>query len=747
MAYQQPGVTVDQNLTTTPTSIERDQPAFVFGPNYELHRYSDADEKQGTYVGAYSGKEMNVRYPGVIDVDNVDKSYTKLTGDNVVVELADLAEVSLPEESSVVAVNGGYTKLFFAGKRYVKRDVNGESDVVSDLPQEIVAGDLIQVSYENSSGNVDVISKVVSIEYTPGDSDDGSSSPAVAEGTTITIDGVIPEDIQEGSVSATIVVVENGVEFSDKDLGHGSGYQWDQPDTEIESGDEKFFGVRIKKLSVPVNGYFADKKFYEVLSADLYVTYRELNTTYSDTIHSLIGESAVEQLLGKATPDNPLALGVKMAALNSATDDGDEAPPVYFMAVPSDNISGYDSVLNKASLTNKVYTLSPVTRDGDVLEKVRNHCLEMSSNVVKQWRIAVVSAEVPSTVDRLNSKFDPQGDDFLAIPVSASGTAVDRNATYSMLRIVKDRESVVGNPDVSLFSTVAKGDKVRFGYHKNGWGELVYDTYTVRRVVNNFTVEVYLEDRDGDAKDDGIDLTYITGEDSASHFDASKIEIFHTYTAAETADLVASISKSFASRRMYNVFPSVFGSNGVTMSGEFAACAVAGLISGTEPQQPITNMTVRGIDDIPMIYQVFNREQLNTMAAGGTFIIAQDMPNDLVYVRHQISTAYPEGNLNTAELSITKNVDSISYAFAEVFRPYYGKNNITPDLLATLDNRTKDLVSQFARSTSVYGPQLIAEETEIRYVRQNKLMKDHTDIVVKVGVPYPCNNIDIVLTV
>ena len=219
------------------------------------------------------------------------------------------------------------------------------------------------------------------------------------------------------------------------------------------------------------------------------------------------------------------------------------------------------------------------------------------------------------------------------------------------------------------------------------------------------------------------------------------------YTAAETADVVAAISKAMASRRMINVFPSAFNSDGVAMTGEFAACAVAGLISATEPQQPITNVTIRGIDDIPMVYQTFNRAQLNTIAAGGTFIIAQDMPNDVVYVRHQITTAYPDGNLNTAEMSITKNVDSISYAFAEVFRPYYGKYNITPDLIATLNNRTKDLVSQFARSTSVYGPQLIAAETELLYVRQSDLMKDHVDIAIRLGVPYPCNNIDIVLTV
>ena len=92
-------------------------------------------------------------------------------------------------------------------------------------------------------------------------------------------------------------------------------------------------------------------------------------------------------------------------------------------------------------------------------------------------------------------------------------------------------------------------------------------------------------------------------------------------------------------------------------------------------------------------------------------------------------------------------MDSISYAFAQVFRPYYGKYNIYPELIAILENLAGQLISQFGGSTSIYGPQLITDETEIKYIRQNELMKDHVDVAIKLGVPYPCNNIDIVLTV
>ena len=782
MAYQRPMVTVDQNMTITPTSNERDQPAFVFGPNYELHRFSESDEKEGTLVGHYDrfsldGAPMNVPYPGVIDAEAVDKSFTKLHGDNVVVQLADLTPedsdfVTLPEVDVPAAVrdeNGGYTKLFFPGKRFVRRAVDGTIGECDIVPQDIVVGDQLLVTYiDTVGGNVTtrIRSKVTKVIYVTGPydidkyEDSGDSDPEITvAGTLITIEDAIPESANVNKVKAVLVGVFNGLEFTAKNFalaeaGYAEpGYQWEQPSKKITGSDgSKFYGVRIKDLYAFVVEYFNsslddedDPQYCKVLFADLYVTYRELLTSYADTLHSLTGETEVANLLGKVTPDNPLAMGVYMAALNSTTDDGTEAPPVYFMAVPSDDADGYDAVLNKATLTDRVYILAPTTRDEAILEKVRSHCLDMSAKTVKQWRIAAASAEIPATVDRLNAAMDAQGDDFLAIPVSSSGVAVSDDATYNMLRIVKAMDDISGSQDTSLRSTVVVGDRVRFGYYINPWGEEAFDTYVIKRVINNYTVEVAMDDSDD--TDDDIDCAHLVAADGNTHFLPSKIEIYHTYTAAETAEVVASVSREMASRRMLNVFPSVFKMDGVMMTGEFAACAVAGLVSATEPQQPITNVTVRGIDDIPLVYQTFNKTQLDTMAAGGTFIIAQDLPNDLVYVRHQITTAYPDGNLNTAELSITKNVDNISYAFAETFRPYYGKYNITPNLIAILENLASTLLTQLSGGASIYGPQLIASETEILYVRQNELMKDHVDVCIRLGVPYPCNNIDIVLTV
>lgn len=746
MAYQRPMVTVDQNMTTTPTSIERDQPALIFGPNYELHRFSEANEKEGTYIGLYASEDMEEAYPNVADDEKVDATYTKLFGDNVVVALCDLGSAQLPEDNvqpSLLESNGGYTKLLFAGKAYVDYDQNASAvplDAESGLKRNLRAGDYLWVSYTLSGNQQTLLTKIEEVQYgSVAWNLDSDSSSEGASGTLVKIEDPLP--IGSTAVLASLSSVLNGVEFDRKCYLQAGSWQWK---TETFTTPAKYNGVKIFGGNLcALDASYDLTTYYPVKSADLYVTYRELQTGFSDSFHSLYGASEVAKTLGAVDPDNPLAMGVYMAALNAANDDGDEAPPVYFMAVPTDDYNGYAEVLNAATLTERAYVFAPTTQDGAVLELLRNHVLEMSVKTVKKWRIAAASETVPDTVQRLGPSTNLRGTPYYAIPLSTSGTGASAKDSFNQFRIVANGATNAPNEDVNLRSSnkVVEGDVIKFRPHNDAWQEEIWDEYVVTKVINKNTVEVKRRIGTGPIEIPA-DWTETSG-----YYGPAQIEAYHVYTDLESAELVASTSRHLATRRMVNVFPPTFETNGVLVTnGSFAACAVAGLISSTEPQQPITNMSIRGIDNVPSIRKYTNSE-LDVMAAGGTFIVAQDLPDDVVYVRHQITTAYKDGNLNTAELSITKNVDSISYAFADVFRPYYGKYNITPELIAILENLAGQLISQFGGSTSVYGPQLITENTSIRYVRQNALMKDHVDVAIRLGVPYPCNNIDIVLTV
>ena len=632
MAYVRPQVTVDQNITIATTSLDRDQPAFIFGPNYKLYRYDNADEKQNTFLGKWksSNNSSTFKFPNLVDASKVDENYTRLFGENV-----------------IYSKDGDITCTYDQGTF----TVSDESNL-----NKLNKGDYVYVKYTSNKNTHSFITKIISTE---------TQSKALEIKTEDSINAPDPSDI-----TMTLCGINSVVEFDDG---------WSHNDEDLT-----------------INGLTINGK--NVLSADLYATYRELSTEWADAPHSIEYASEVENNLGTVDPDNPLAMGVYMALLNSSST-------CYFMATTSDDLDGYNSVMNKVTNTDKIYVLAPTTRDADVLKTVQDHVESMSDKDTKMWRIAIVSAEVPKKVSRL--------DTFKTWYATISDKAVT---------IVKSSTDASGNNDTKFMSTLVAGDEIEISIN-NSW-----KTYTIQTIDNNNTVTI------DSPVSNNANNTY-------------EIKIYHPYTRAEIPSVIASTSKKFDSRRMINVFPDHFTTDGVKMTGEFAACAVAGLISSTEPQQPITNMSVKGIGDIPLTYSDYSKSELDEIAAGGTLIVAQDFYADKVYVRHQITTAYSQDNLNAAELSITKNVDNISYKIADLFRPYYGQYNITNNLLLKFQNLLTTLINRLGSSVSKYGPQLILANTNINYVKQDTLLKDHVDISVTLGVPYPCNNIEIVLTV
>jgi hypothetical protein len=129
------------------------------------------------------------------------------------------------------------------------------------------------------------------------------------------------------------------------------------------------------------------------------------------------------------------------------------------------------------------------------------------------------------------------------------------------------------------------------------------------------------------------------------------------------------------------------------------------------------------------------------MAEYGTLIVMQDTAGGRVYIRHQVSTQAKGGNLNETELSITKNLDSISYFFAAQFAPYIGRYNITPQMLNVIRVVLSNGLNYLGSLTNIglLGPQIDLEETEIVSVAQHPTLTDHVVVTVNVALPKPFN--------
>jgi hypothetical protein len=454
-----------------------------------------------------------------------------------------------------------------------------------------------------------------------------------------------------------------------------------------------------------------------VYHADMYLEYRALLTEYSTGIYAITDIGDVVTTLGVVHPDNPLAQGV----FNALSNSGDQT--VYFMAVPSDDLAGYLAVLDRASLVDTVYGLVPLSRDAQVQAAVEGHVNDLSGAENKRWRIAFFASDTPI--------------------VSAVYTAANSgDGATDWLATVTDNPAVGGNQYTlvtitngapTLLNDVKPGDLVRVRYATDAWGDASYEEYPVERVLTNGT------------------LLLENGPAVAVNV-ASKIEIWHENSAPEIAAAVKAKSEGYGNRRVYHVFPNALFMDTVLQTGEFGAAAIAGLVSSVPPQKPMTAMEITGFTDVPSVYRTFNRSQLNTMAEGGTLIMMQDQAGGQVYVRHQVSTARKDGNLLTTELSITKNLDAISYFLADILEPYYGRYNITPELLSVIETQVRYAINYLGSSqvtAGLLGPMIILENgyTKIRSVAQHPSLRDHIVIIVDLELPLPANVIQLRLVV
>lgn len=728
-SYVVPQVEIHQLFSEIPVALAQNQVPFIFGPNYLLHRFEDAGERAGTSAGEYLLDANGVvksfyAYPGAIDPLKVESSKTKLFADNAVVGLFAIGAFDDPygmDNYGTVSI-ATVTETVGADPTQVPNKL--EIDLPADQAKEVVAGRRLRLTLTPKQGytgitppdtvDVKIAYVLEKSSYYLGPDGSGSGTDEEWSKLTVTIDEELNLEAISQVAGAILCEVQYGVEIPRYDVTdtNKQAFFW----KEGKSDDD--YGIVIDTaLKVLV----ADNDFPEVygliLSADLYIQYRELINAASDTIHSLKNVSDVATALGAVSPDNPLAQAVYNAVLNAG------GQTIRYMAVPTDDEEGYDKVLAAATLTKEVYFLVPVTRDSKILDKVQSHVGAMSAPTTKRWRIAFVSAEIPEKDPIYTPEATTGGRKFQALCTAAD----DDKKTAEITFVVKNGSSWVYDPDTRFKKDLRVGDTLVFGADEE-WDVLVPKEYMITKILSDYKIVV--SDPDNELSPAGAST-----EPTVS-------EIYHPYTNAEKAEVIRDLSSSFADRRMYNVFPSEFKGGGVLQTGEFAAAAVAGLVSSCLPQQPVTNLELVGIDDIPLTYQTFSYDELNTMASGGTFIVMQDLPNDQVYIRHQISTDYEANNLNTAELSITKNLDSISYYFDNLCSPYIGKYNITPDLLAVLHNViTGGLTSLESTTWGLYGPQIIAEGTEILLLEQDAVLKDHVNCNLKLNLPYPFNHL------
>lgn len=441
-----------------------------------------------------------------------------------------------------------------------------------------------------------------------------------------------------------------------------------------------------------------------VVSGDAYVEYRALLQQYPN-IHSIDNIDDVATVLGRVHPDNPLAQNVYFALRNSTNRQ------VYFTAIPSDDLEGYRVALAIAEHSTDVYALAPTTTDREILDMVKDHILRMSDESVKQWRIGCFGSSTVREIDLYSRQTNPDGVAWTATVDDDPGTpgTVYTELTASGTRFLED---------------VKVGDTVRLRYSTDPWGEVTWETNRVASIQSN---EVLILE------------TPLAGSVEVPE----RFEIWRTRSVTELVQAYEDELRSYGNRRIYCAVPSALYSGNTRYGADAAGAAIAGAISAVPPQKPITRMEIFGFDAVPDVLETFTQVQLDRIATAGGLILTQDASGDgHVFVRHQVSTAASDGDVYTRELSVTKNVDACTYLFAHQLEPYYGRYNITEQLLTVIETQLNKMIDWLVSESSgagLLGPMLLAENTRLVRVQQHPTLKDHVIAEIDLDLPLPAN--------
>jgi hypothetical protein len=442
----------------------------------------------------------------------------------------------------------------------------------------------------------------------------------------------------------------------------------------------------------------------------VHVEYRSLLQTYSNSTHELAqgGDDLtsildnIRSVFGYHGPENPIAYGCYIASLNSG------GTPVLYVAVKSDDLEGYAAAMGKLDARSGTYGIVPLTQDPEILAYIQAEINVAAQPENCRWRKGWFTREFS----------DQQG----------IMTTVDGQA--QLVKIVSRIEDngkfiTVEMPDGRFITDgVRPGDLLRFNYRSDGYAGFTYDSYEVDHVLSEDSLKLV------DGPDRGYDI-------------AMKAEIWRTLMPSEVAKQYAQFAGSYHDKRINLVWPPKAPANGQDVPGYYVCAALAALRSGVLPHQGLTNVEVRGFDDMPLTTDYLGEPDLNVMAASGVWIVTTDLDTGEVYTRHQLTTAGYD-DIKRREDSVISNWDSISYRLRNLYRKYIGTSNLTREFVTyfrnIVDTDLRNIRNTTAGTDVLRGPQI--EDYEIVEFKIHDMLPDALVCRVRFTGPHPFNNFD-----
>ena len=433
--------------------------------------------------------------------------------------------------------------------------------------------------------------------------------------------------------------------------------------------------------------------------ATIKVWYREENTNADSFVFKCNGIDDITAQYGPVHPWNPIGYGLNIAMSNAGSS-------VYGIAVDDDNDADHTAALQLLE-GQDVYSLAPMTQATATLDNYPDHCQSMSSEANKRERICFLSPKTTWTA----------GDGSTATHYSAGATPasdnvnLDKTAEAEADNIVeKDKRVYSVFPDMGYVSMTIPMGMLDKGWFTDGTNVIWNNTGIV--TINWKTSAEAAGDPDAYIYFDGTQVF-----DGVTYYGDTKV------TAARMAALKASTTATHVNVLM-------------PVPGYYMAAANAGLVSAKSPSAGHTNSSVSGTNRTWGGADIFSQSRLDTVAAGGRFIMEQTGISSPINIRHQMST--DRTSVESQELSVVKAIDYVSKYVRDGVKPYIGSFNITASFLK-LVKTVLNAQGAFLRTEGVL------DDFKVVKVEQNPSQKDQVLVEISVLVQYPVNYIKISL--
>lgn len=419
--------------------------------------------------------------------------------------------------------------------------------------------------------------------------------------------------------------------------------------------------------------------------------------TTADIINRL-GSDALESELG--------------FALSKALS-GAQGKRVYGLNTGGTSREDFQAAILKLEAANYIYAIAVLTDDEDIMRDFSAHARLSSLKEIKRFRRVYVGTDSPGEYPILSVHSDSS-------PYLATITSGDNG--YNLVTFTD------AGVDLELI-TITRGDKLYLPGADT--------SYVIDRVT-------------------GPDTLVLSAGPVAAVPETS-VQVIAADTAANVGRYVSGrsqrIGTSAEERRRIN---NVWTDNGIYDNGDgvinvipnrFGAAEMAGLRTAIQPQQSLTRTEVSFITDAPSMYTRFPSSVLNDMAANGVWIIAQNAPDTVPFIRHQITAEVSSGSL-FYEDSAGVNIDSVCFAIDDIVDPLIGKRNATSRTVIELKNALLSILNDLTESAydSVIGPQLVnffnaLGDSGTLDVALDPVLKDTINVGVTLEIPLPLNTI------